>query len=224
VDLVIAHFAFAHGRGFKMVIQTSIKIDESKVQKDILNEIQRIINKNIPTIQNTLNSKIQKIVFQRLITGVPTVQGRDLYEIGIPDINNRLASVIRIVSESFEVKVSRGNLLRIDIGILRQGYAELLSLPEAIYRYTSAKGSGILEWLKWILLEGNGPIIGGFDFSPTYSGFSRTGGGVMVAGGNWTMPPSLAGTAQDNILTRALQNIEKDIEVLVKQELQRIIK
>jgi len=38
------------------------------------------------------------------------------------------------------------------------------------------------------------------------------------------MPPSLAGTAQDNILTRALQNIEKDIEVLVKQELQRIIK
>ena len=46
----------------------------------------------------------------------------------------------------------------------------------------------------------------------------------MLRGGGWSVPPNLAGTVQDNILTRSLQNIEKDIETLVNQELQRIIK
>ena len=46
----------------------------------------------------------------------------------------------------------------------------------------------------------------------------------MLRGGGWSVPASLVGTAQDNILTRSLQNIEKDIEALVNQELQRILK
>ena len=45
----------------------------------------------------------------------------------------------------------------------------------------------------------------------------------MLRGGTWSVPPSIAGTAQDNILTRTLQDIEKDIEKIINQELQRII-
>ena len=46
----------------------------------------------------------------------------------------------------------------------------------------------------------------------------------MVAGGGWSVPSNLAGTSQNNILTRALDNIEKDIKIIVSQELQRILK
>jgi hypothetical protein len=46
----------------------------------------------------------------------------------------------------------------------------------------------------------------------------------MRPGGGWRMPPGLSGTANDNILTRALENIEKDIQLIVSKELQRIIK
>ena len=97
-------------------------------------------------------------------------------------------------------------------------------MPEAVYAYTSANGSGVLEWLKWILLGGSGQIIGGFEFSPLASPFSRTGGGLMVAGGSWSVPPGLSGTATNNILTRALENIQKDIEIVINQELQRVFK
>ena len=206
------------------MIEAQIKIDKSKVSKDIVNEIRRILNKNIYQIQTVLNKAIENIVFNRLTSGVPIISGQDLYEIGVPDINNRIMSVIRVASQSIEVKVSPGNLLKIDIGILKQDYSDLLSLPESVYRYTSAHGSGILEWLKWLLIEGNGPIIGGFHFEPIIDRDTRTGVGYMVIGGNWQMPPHLAGTAQNNILTRALSNIEKDIEIIVQKEMQRAIR
>jgi len=224
VGLEIVLSVFAHGRGFNMVLEFKIKIDEKKAASDLNKEIQNIVYKNIPKIQNAINDKIEKIVFQRLITGVPTIQGQDVFEIGVPDINNRLASIIRVASQSIEVKVSRGKILKIDIGILRQDYSDLLSLPESVFTYTSARGSGILEWLRWLLIEGNGVIVGGFEFSPIPSAFSRTSGGVMTAGSGWSVPSNLAGSSQNNILTRALQNIEKDIETIIKQELQRIIK
>ncbi len=215
---------FVHGRESNMVLDINIKINRQQIEADLLKEIKSILYKNIPRIQKVLNDKIEQIVFQRLITGVPTITSRDIAEIGVPDINNRLASIIRVASQSIEVKVNRGKILKIDIGILRQDYSDLLSLPESVFTYTSARGSGILEWLRWLLIEGNGVIVGGLEFSPIPSAFSRTSGGVMTAGSGWSVPSNLAGSSQNNILTRALQNIEKDIETIIKQELQRIIK
>ena len=193
-------------------IDYKIKIDAKRISTDISRDIFKVIKKAIPKIQSSLDSKIGNIIFQRLVTGVPTISGRDYYEMGVPDINQRLQSIIRA-----------GNLLSINIGILEDDYSQLLALPESVFPYISAKGSGVLQWLRWILIEGNGPIIRDFEYAPTPSRFSRTGGGVMLRGGTWSVPPSIAGTAQDNILTRSLQDIEKDIEKIITQELQRII-
>ena len=207
-----------------MTIQAQIKVNQKQIAKDIVREVNLIVGKNVNKIQQALDSRISNLVFQRLVSGLPTIQGNDLAEIGVPDINNRLISIARVVSNNIVVKATFNKSLKIDIGILQDDYADLLSLPEAVYRYNSLKGSGILPWLRWLLLEGNGPIIGGFDFQPLPTAFSRTGGGIMTAGGSWNVPLGLAGTANNNIFTRALTNLQKDIEAIVKQELQRIIK
>ena len=204
-------------------IDYKIKVDAKRISTDISRDIFKVIKKAIPKIQSALDSKIGNIIFQRLVTGVPTISGRDYYEMGVPDINQRLQSIIRTASNSFKIQVRAGNLLSIDIGILEDDYSQLLALPESVVPYISAKGSGVLQWLRWILIEGNGPIIRDFEYVPTPSRFSRTGGGIMLRGGTWSVPPSIAGTAQDNILTRSLQDIEKDIEKIITQELQRII-
>ena len=211
-------------KSLSMTIDYNIKIDVRKVNNEISKDIVRIIRKSVSKIQSSLDSKLEDIIFKRLVTGVPNISGRDYYEMGVPDINQRLQSIIRIASQSFTIKVKVENLLTINIGILEDDYSQLLSLPESIFPYISAKGSGVLEWLRWILIEGNQPIVRDFEFVSTPSRFSSTGGGIMLRGGGWSVPPNLAGTVQDNILTRSLQNIEKDIETLVNQELQRIIK
>ena len=202
----------------------NIKIDSKQINQEINRALDQNIGKNIIRIQKILNDKIQQIVFQRLIGGIPVIQGTDLAEIGVPDINTRLTSILQTLASNIKVKVSFDKSIKIDINILEEDYSDVLSLPEAVYTYTSSNGSGVLEWLKWILLGGNGTIVGGFEFSPSSSPFSRTGGGLMTPGNGWGVPSNLAGTASNNILTRSLQNIEKDIQVIVSQEIQRILK
>ena len=203
---------------------SNISINLKDLQKNIDQQLSKTINTRLPNIQRALNQQIEKIVFQRLVTGLPSIQGRDLAEIGVPDINTRLTSIVQAIASNVRVKIIPGKNLAINITILEQDYSDVLSLPEAVYAYTSANGSGVLEWLKWILLGGSGQIIGGFEFSPLASPFSRTGGGLMVAGGGWSVPASLSGTATNNILTRALENIQVDIEMIINKELQRTLK
>jgi len=202
----------------------NVKIKINDVKKDIDNQYSKSVTKNLSKIQRILDQKIEQIVSQRLIAGLPTIQGNDLAEIGVPDINTRLASIVQTIARNVRVKISGRKRITVNITILQENYSDVLSLPEAVYNYTSARGSGVLEWAKWILLGGNGTIVGGFDFAPITSPFSRTGAGLMRPGSGWSVPPSLSGTASNNILTRALENIEKDIQAIVNKELQRILK
>ena len=132
--------------------------------------------------------------------------------------------IVQEASKSFEIKVEPANLLKISIGIIKADYSDLLSLNEAIFAYSSSKGSGVLQWLQWLLTEGSGTIVQGYDFSPSSSPASRTGGGLMVVGNGWQMPQHLAGTQMDNFLMRALTNIDKDLETIVKQVLNSSIR
>ena len=202
----------------------NVKIKISDVKKDIDNQYTQNVRKNISKIQRILDEKIEQIVSQRLLAGLPTIEGIDLAEIGVPDINTRLTAIVQAIAQNVKVKISGTKRIMVNITILQQDYSDVLSLPEAVYTYTSTRGSGILEWAKWILLGGNGTIVGGFEFSPLASPFSRTGGGLMVAGGGWNIPAGLSGTSTNNILTRALENIEQDIQVIINRELQRILK
>lgn len=202
----------------------NVKIKIADVKKDIDDQYAKSVRKNIFKIQRVLDEKIEQIVSQRLLAGLPTIEGTDLAEIGVPDINTRLTAIVQAIAQNVKVKISGTKRITVNITILQQDYSDVLSLPEAVYAYTSARGSGVLEWAKWILLGGNGTIVGSFDFSPVSSPFSRTGGGLMRSGAGWRVPSGLSGTSTNNILTRALENIEKDIQAIVNRELQRILK
>lgn len=203
----------------------NVRINVRDIQKEIEKEYNKRIRSSLPKIQSVLGRKIEDIVFQKLIGGIPTITGNDLYEMGIPDINNRLTSIIQTISKNVKVQVSTAKTtIKITITILQEDYSDILALPQSVFVYSAATGSGILEWLKWMLLSGNNPVIIGFDYDPAPSVNSRTGGGMMVRGGSWNVPPSLAGSSDDNILTRALNNIEQDIKLTIEREMSRILK
>ena len=196
------------------MISINLQIDENKVIRDIMKEIRRIIQNSLLTIKQKLSAEISQIVLRRLTQGVPVISGRDYHEIGIPDINDRIISVIRNVSNNIKVKVmiKPPDLLNIEIGILKADYSDLLSLPEAVFQY---KSGGVLPWLRWLLLDGGGVIVNNYDYKNRPLKSSRTNFGFMAKGSGWSMPPNLVGTQNNNILTRALTNIDKDIELIV---------
>ena len=134
--LGIVHFVYVHGERFKMSRNVKIKIND--VKKDIDKEYGKNVKKNLSKIQRILDDKIEQIVLQRLLSGLPTVQGNDLAEIGVPDINTRLASIVQTIARNVRVKISGTKRITVDITILEEDYSDVLSLPVAVYNYTSA--------------------------------------------------------------------------------------
>jgi len=204
-------------------MKISLQINQKELERELTKEIQRKVNQAIPRIQSALNERFENMLLQRFNSGVPPFSPREIAEIGVPDLNLRIQSIIREAAKSFEIKVVPANLLRINISILRKNHEDLLSLPESVFQYVSSRGSGILEWLRWLLLEGNNTIVNEFDYRPSNSPASRAGG-LMVKGTGWNMPETISGIEGNNILTRCLDNIGKDIEMIVRAELNRLIR
>jgi hypothetical protein len=69
-----------------------------------------------------------------------------------------------------------------------------------------------LNWLHWLLMRGDSPIIIGYSYLDL-DGKGRTGGGIMRKGGSFRVPPEYSGTENDNFITRAFDNPEAESEL-----------
>lgn len=142
-------------------------------------------------------------------------QGSLAAQFGIPagsegQVANAIAFAVRsslIINFNTVSNSLKGN---IDFAIQPSDFNNLLSLPEGVV-FTDL---GQLPWLEWLLIRGNTVIVNGYQYQPTLDG--RSGGGWMISGGSWRVPPEYAGLPEDNFVTRALSNREKEIEAILK--------
>jgi len=207
-----------------MTIRANIDLPNFKAdfEKKILREIKTVINKAMPSIVNKIKSRL-KAEFVRLVKEsaeyTALVSGDLRGEIGLPD-PTVVDTVIDAWADGIQVTFTkRGKLGSIEIGMIQADYADVLSLPDASYVYASRDGSTVIEWLRWLLLESTSIIVVGYVFAASNRG--RTGLGIMVNrnGGGWRVPAQYAGTANDNFVTRALVDIERTIDIIVRQEI-----
>lgn len=103
------------------------------------------------------------------------------------------------------------------INVQPANYANLFSLAESVIPVSSRRnGSYQLEWLDWLLLQGDKIIVQDFYYDPDSAPKGRSGGGTMKAVapsspgqlniGAWRIPPEYIGIEDDNFITRSLQN------------------
>ncbi len=193
------------------------------INKEINTKIAKSMSGIVDKIEQRLGSEIRKsiensIVWQEVVGG--TLRG----ELGIQNVSN-LDSILETWSKSIKVVYLKNKGFgKISIGMIQSDYSDVLSLVESSFTYASNRGSGVIEWLRWLLLESTSIIVSEYDFIPSNQG--RTGMGIMVKrqGGGWSIPPQYAGTAVDNFVTRSLSDIENTIEKIVTVEVQRGIK
>ena len=216
----------------KDVIAT-IKLESNfspKFKTYVLKEISKKVKLKVPKIKTTITDSLRKVVREVLIATPEyqsILQGKLKAELGIPESDSRIMSVIDTWVNNIEVKVTAGTnpLLLIDIGIIKEDYSDVLSLPEAQYIYKSSRSQGEIPWLQWLLLEGDKRIINRYEFSNNTRG-SRTGMGIMISKerGFWQVPPEFSGTSTDNFATRAFDNIESVIDKIVEQAIKGALK
>jgi len=91
--------------------------------------------------------------------------------------------------------------------------------------YVGRRGQKTLEWLRWLLLEGGKVIVSDYEYRQgSKRGGSRTGLGIMIKRrGGWKVPAAIAGIESDNFVTRALSEIQDNIDIIVRQELTKVL-
>jgi hypothetical protein len=136
----------------------------------------------------------------------------------------RIANIVQQFADEIQVTFvpGLGDFGGIKIGILEASYSRVLSLPAS--EFVTEKGKP-LEWLRWLLQEGGNRIVIGYSFKDGSAARSRTGSGIMIErqGSAWSVPVQFQGTDNNNFATRALEDLEDNIEVIVRRELARII-
>jgi|2_EtaG_2_1085320.scaffolds.fasta_scaffold00016_25 hypothetical protein len=190
-------------------------------------EITRIVKRNSVKVSRNIKEHVEKLL-RSAIVGSPEYEsffgGKLQAELGVPD-----PSVIDTVIEQWMSGVTvkflqgEGRFGTLSIGMIEDDYSDVLTLPDATYSYSSRKGGGLIDWLRFLLLEGSNVIVRDYDFTDSTKRGSRTGLGIMVgrSGGSWKVPDQFAGTAGDNFVLRALQEIDTEIDNIVRREVTR---
>lgn len=192
---------------------------EKKIKTAIAEELNALIKKNFKTAQKRIESSVSGWV-----TSQPEVQS--LLREGVPnslhaqfglqagqgalssiEIVNAIIASIEVRVKQVDAKLNTG----IDFNIQPENLRNLLGLPSG---FTQTEDQDILPWLTWLLLEGSNTIVYGYTYVPDLSG--RSGGGTMEAGGSWRIPPEFSGTIDDNFVTRALSNRDKELEGILR--------
>lgn len=203
---------------------------EDRFREGATKEIRKVLAKSYPRIQKGVLRELRDNLRYR-ITNSPeyeSIIGGSLRgELGLPDGFGRISRIIDQWVDSIRVRVLVGTgkkLGSVTIGMINSDYSDVLGLPEAVLSYTNRRGKTIsLEWLKWLLKEGESTIISEYDFSPSRKG--RTGLGVMIQKrGGWKVPSQFSGVDKDNFVTRSFEGVSKDIEIIIRQELTKGIK
>lgn len=213
--------------GFRLGIKLEAGF-HSKFLKNVKEEINTLLlSKGVAAVKQ-IEVRLQQSVVVRITSSpeyIAITQSEFRGEIGLPDAASRMDAVIQKWAQGITVTLEgargAGALGLIKIGILESGYDDVLSLPAAEFSYSGRKGQKTLEWLRWLLMEGGQVIVSNYEYrADSKQGRSRTGLGIMVKRrGGWKIPAQFAGIEGDNFATRALEGIQGDIDIIVRQEL-----
>lgn len=220
--------------------QVKILDDQNKLTQKLNKYLLPFIHLAFKNIVEEMSPQIKTLVieqllnsshFNALLTEQEALYGAfgtiHLKEV-MSEIPKLLESDIKLTTQVVNTNSVLGN---IRVKILDKSYKRYLDIPEASYvSYNKRrKTAHLIEWLKWLLIEGDlrideWHIIFGNDLKG-----SRTGIALMKKGGHWILPePFVGDNINDNFLSRAVLSIDpeqlfKDMSNKFYRELQNAI-
>jgi hypothetical protein len=195
----------------------SIRSVEKKVNKALAEQANSLMGKNNTKTQNDIYAFVE-----RCITEQPEIsslkagdQGSLAAQFGIPagQESSVVDSIVAAIVAATRVNISRFNRNlqgKIDISFQPASFDNLFSLHVGSVHTELGVN---LDWLRWLLQEGNRVIIIGYEYVSSSRGRSK--GGIMKTGESWRVPTQFSGTADDNFITRAFANREKELQGLL---------
>jgi hypothetical protein len=210
---------------FGLIIESAASIVK-KLIKVLKDEVNRLLFGRAPKIEIDIRKLIEDAI-KRQPEYRSLLGGKLQSELGVPHTQPRLDKIIQLIIDSIQIKVTKlketgGQLVGgIEIIFDKTLLTELLDLSES--RYVTDKGV-VIEWLKWLLIEGDKLIVRQYMIGIDPKNYARTGlGQIMIPSGrtnkSWSVPVEYRGTANNNFITRALLEIQSEIDKVLEGSL-----
>jgi len=177
------------------------------------------VKKYFDKISNNLQTKLPPIIINSIRSQpeYDSLLGGSLKaQFGIPDSASRVEAILSSIQNSVVVKqkslnISSGQIKGgIKLQMIKSDFNDLISMGESVV--VTEKGTD-LNWLSWLLIEGDAIIISDYTFVAGPFDTSRTGMGIMrQSGGAWRVPPEFAGQINNNWITRAIDAAASEID------------
>lgn len=197
----------------------SNKLNTDDFEKEMLKEIVKVMNqawnRKIPIIINFIKQKVKEVIeespeYSELMPG-GSLYGQmgyiDMFNF-LPQLTNTIANNIIVDFHQFKVmgnQISGG----ITVSVLRDDFADILSLGGASYFAETGEN---IPWLSWLLFKGDSKVIMDYRYTENYKAvsWSRTQEGIMLPGEGWGVSSIYSGAAKNNWLTRAIKKLETE--------------
>lgn len=213
-----------------MSLKAVVSLDGRQLQNLLINELRKAAEETTilaipgikrgvgPLIEIAINSSPQISVWENRFRG----------QVGVIDIRGAVDAIIDAVIKNTDVSYDKtyrrlGTIfIRLDVGILKDDFSDILSLHEASF---ISEGGFLINWLEWFLLGGGVQV--GYEYMDGNFRKSRTGEGIMFKSkaGNWETPTELEGSKDDNFLVRALttSTFNANLGDLIQDQFQAVL-
>lgn len=204
----------------------SIKILENNKQiaDDILKALIPQVDNYLKKILRNVRTQIPRLIYDILIntdTYNSLISGQLKYEFGIPDASSSLDEILNIWTNNVIIEykaplISNSQIKSsFSVSLIRSDFSDVLSSQSALV-IDNLRGYN-LPWLEWLLLEGNKTIIPKQQVVIGPNKNSRTGFAVMrESSKSWKVPSQFSGTLNNNWITRAIDDNESKINILLE--------
>jgi hypothetical protein len=200
------------------IVTTPNRVIEQEIMKAMAGITTKRIRNKLSTIKREIQAEAKDDLrssrtYNELLAG----DLRNHFGIPAGEESQRVNSIVDTICDNIEVIYVNSYFGGIRVGILQDGFKDILSLPASVIQ----AATGNLRWLDWLLLQGDNIIVSDFIIAKGNYPFSRSGDAIMIekVGGFWKVPSSFSGTASDNWLIRVLSQLEPTIEKIFKRNL-----
>ena len=205
-----------------MTIRLKLTTPQKKIEEMIAEQTTEYLNRKIrKNYGRVVNSLRQKIPFW--IRSQPEIQSllnegtfgslNSLFGLYKGDANRAVIDIIEAIKQSTSIKIDKLNRKyqgSIEFNFQASDFNNLLNIGSG---YVITEKNESLHWLKWLLTAGDAIIVVGYQYQPKAAG--RSGGGFMTKGNFFRVPPQFSGTLENNFITRALSNREREIDQVI---------
>ena len=191
----------------------------SQIEEGVAKEFARHLHRALADARESIRNRTKSAIQTSLLSSrewAEITDGQLRQDLFIRNIASVMGDVLTALQRSIQIDYVKPTIAGknvtggLSVSLLEDNYSAVLGVPGV--SYVTANNVPI-NWMEWLLFAGNSAVL------PRMRLIENRGQILAVRSNrDYVIPSSIAGTANNNFLTRSLARTERDIAMIIEQE------